>query len=1226
MPLCFTGDAVNEPSVIQNVLLHGGKCVRLLVQMPRKGDLLKPSDVLTKWRELFREIIKSGASRIQNCYSMKIWINATTAWQKPPDGEEFFRYYSLDSEFITNDNDSIENLLDKWCDAFLKRADIDTNGGSGFRINGCPQLLIYISCIFKTKSIIKGSAHYTGRGRRSLFDPLVTRCCLIECLKAYRYLKSSRKIYSVETEFEMNNFILDQSDFGLIYDPSVEGYKIDELENLEHNNKLSIYVYVLYAKNEREEERHLVVARHGSPKYTERVCILLVNNASHAMLIVDFSKFVATMTNNRSKFDYYCEKCLWGCYSHDVDGIVKHNESSCSSTKSTIIFPQRNKDNWIIKFDQIEKTYRNRFIGVFDSESILEKTTHKPGILSNHKTVAWCFLIIEENVGPIWERYYVGPDAANTFVKQLTRDWLKIYDNCVKYPLDRNERARNMFDDATHCKLCKCIFSNDHEKQQHHDHAKKTDNIISILCGTCNRVCRDKSKILTVIGHNSNTYDMNVILRECEIPLGLRLHNKSNTRFHSLRTKHLNFIDSYAHLNAPLEQLASLHVEANRPLQCLNYVLEPVPKEAHCLLKTGKQHFFYEWMDSVEKLKRTSLPPIEESFSTIAGRTLTLEEYQHIEQIWHKAGCKNIQDLLIIYLKVDTGFLADVVLAYRSVIMQHLGLEAMKYVSAPAVSWHGMLKYTGIELEMLTEDISWLSNLIKNNIRGGLSMAFTSYVKSNNEYCSDYNPNMPRTEQLQLDQNGLYANAECYPLPVGGFKRLPCDALGQNAKHLKDIDVINSPTGYYLLVDTHIPDRVRRETDDYPLMINNVTITRDMLSDHHKKLYEKTGQKFIPSRRLLACHLDQKEILMTAILLQQLMQLGLEITRVHYVISFRQSRFMKKYIEANIDLRKNAIDDVTRGLAKLINNSVFGRTIFSIANHCSSLHLIENEKQFLSNILSPFFRSAFELNENRMIAVRYKEQVTQTSPLYIGFSILDISKTIMYGFYYNVLKAFYGNRINHVYTDTDSLSVQIETQSFDQDLLMNPSLRKHFDTSNYPKNHPLYSEANKNALGCVKSESKSDYVDESVFLRSKSYSLKLASGSNKKVAKGIRRGTTKSEVLHEHYLAALNSAKTFTYSFGSIKINEQNVQTTQMKRIGISPIDLKRYMIDPYNSLCYGHPDIKKKPIHKLGDKNPSVSRAVILKRKWDDQKEYNVKAPKLFVNRLQTIKNPFFS
>ena len=145
--------------------------------------------------------------------------------------------------------------------------------------------------------------------------------------------------------------------------------------------------------------------------------------------------------------------------------------------------------------------------------------------------------------------------------------------------------------------------------------------------------------------------------------------------------------------------------------------------------------------------------------------------------------------------------------------------------------------------------------------------------------------------------------------------------------------------------------------------------------------------------------------------------------------------------------------------------------------------------------------------------------------VYVGMTILDNSKILMYDFYYNKLKRQYGENCELIYTDTDSLLLNIQTDDVYKDMEKNKDL---YDTSDYPEDHFLHSKKNKKVLGKMKDEINGKPISECVCLRSKMYSIKIEEANIKK-AKGVKKRVIKKELKHEMYKEALENKKTFRH-------------------------------------------------------------------------------------------------
>ena len=210
------------------------------------------------------------------------------------------------------------------------------------------------------------------------------------------------------------------------------------------------------------------------------------------------------------------------------------------------------------------------------------------------------------------------------------------------------------------------------------------------------------------------------------------------------------------------------------------------------------------------------------------------------------------------------------------------------------------------------------------------------------------------------------------------------------------------------------------------------------------------------------------------------MDLGLKVTKVHRALKFKQSPWLKQYIDFN-NKRKVAKTSFEKDFFKLMNNSVFGKTMENLRKRVD-VRLVTNEKQLDKLTAKPTFVSSKIFNENLMAVHKIKETLTLNRPAYVGMCILDLSKTFMCDFHYNYIKKEYGSRAKLLFTDTDSLTYEIEMEDVYKDLWKRKEL---FDNSDYPKGSPYESQENKKVIGKFKDESCGKIISEFVGLSPK---------------------------------------------------------------------------------------------------------------------------------------------
>ena len=423
--------------------------------------------------------------------------------------------------------------------------------------------------------------------------------------------------------------------------------------------------------------------------------------------------------------------------------------------------------------------------------------------------------------------------------------------------------------------------------------------------------------------------------------------------------------------------------------------------------------------------------------------------------------------------------------------LSQFGLDPAHYYTSPGLSWDALLKKTGVELELLTDYDQHL--FIEKGMRGGISMVPKRHAKANNHLVDGYNPEKPSSYILYLDANNLYGWAMSQPLPTGAFRwEEDCEQLAETiADHPAD-----DPEGFILEVDLEYPEDLHNAHNAYPLAPEHMVVQKKWMSEYqHNSLGVGVAptdvEKLVPNLR------NKDRYVLHYRNLQLYTSLGMHLTKVHRALRFEQSPWMEPYIRMNTELRKKAASDFEKDLYKLINNLVFGKTMENLRKRVDVKLVRSNEEDKLRRLIaSPAFARANIFDDDLAAIQVHKSNLVLNRPVYVGMSILDLSKHLMYDFYYNQFKAQYGESCQLLYTDTDSLLLEIETEDVYKDMAQNQTL---CDTSDYTQDHPLYSSANKMVLGKLKDECAGRAIAEYFGLHPKMYSILEASGKNTKI-------------------------------------------------------------------------------------------------------------------------------
>ena len=205
---------------------------------------------------------------------------------------------------------------------------------------------------------------------------------------------------------------------------------------------------------------------------------------------------------------------------------------------------------------------------------------------------------------------------------------------------------------------------------------------------------------------------------------------------------------------------------------------------------------------------------------------------------------------------------------------------------------------------------------------------------------------------------------------------------------------------------------------------------------------------------------------------------------------------MKKYIDFNTEKRKNA-DDFEKDFFKFMVNSVYRKTMENLRKRIN-VRLINNAKDFLKYTNRPTYITHKIFGKDYAAIHKIKSILMLNKPIYVGFTVLELSKWLMYDFHYNFIKKNFNAKL--LFTDTDSLTYEIKSENAYEEFFKWKDL---LDFSNYSKDSKFFYDANKKVLGKMKDEFGGVIATEFVGLKSKIYSIKKIEGKESDTAKGV---------------------------------------------------------------------------------------------------------------------------
>ena len=415
---------------------------------------------------------------------------------------------------------------------------------------------------------------------------------------------------------------------------------------------------------------------------------------------------------------------------------------------------------------------------------------------------------------------------------------------------------------------------------------------------------------------------------------------------------------------------------------------------------------------------------------------------------------------------------------------------------------------------------------------------------------------------MYWDANNLYGWAMNQPLPYCDFNFLTKEEISEF--YLNSVSE-NSPIGYILEVDLEYCKKLHDSHSDCPLTPEKIEISSDMLSKYCSDIANKYGIKVGGVKKIVPNLRDKVKYVVHYRNLQYYLSLGTSLIKIHRVLKFKQSNWLKEYIEFNTEKRKNAVSEFEKIFFKLLINCIYGKNMENIRKRIS-VKLISNSKDYLRCVSKPNFISQKIFDKNFIAVHQMKSVLTLNEPIYVGFSILELSKLLMYKFHYDYVCNKYDAKL--LFTDTDSLVYEINSKDVYEQCFKDKEL---FDFSGYPIDSKYYDSTTKKVLGKMKDEFNAVKIVEFVRLKSKMYSLIGVDDREVNKSKGINK-----KLRHKEYVDVLFNKKVARHNMKRIQSKLHEIGTYDVFKISLSCFDDKRSVLDDgINTLAYFHKDIE---------------------------------------------------
>ena len=950
---------------------------------------------------------------------------------------------------------------------------------------------------------------------------------------------------------------------GIEFPVSVKQYNKIEKQN---NIRVNVFGY-------EEKQKYPIYLSKEKFNYCLNLLLITEGEKKHYCLLKNFNKFMYKQTNHKER-KHFCMYCLQGFSSERV--LINHKVDCIEiNGKQSIKMPAPGST---ITFKNYRKQLSAPFVIYADFEAITEKVSQKKSHTEQYQKHTACgygykVVCCYDDKFSKPTKIYRGEMTIHKFLEDMLDEvkyCKKIAKDHFTKPIEMTNEDKESFRSAKECHICKIPYgTNDNFNNIVRDHCHVTGKYRGSAHEFCNLNFQLTDKI-PVVFHNLKGYDSHFIIQEIGNIVKERAHvdakgNKREMRINVIPCnmekylafmlgRYLLFIDSFQFMSSSLSNLVN-----NLPAEEFKYTGQVFQGEQLSLMKK-KGVYPYDYMNSFKKFEDSRLPKKEDFFSVMNNEHITDKEYQHAQNVWNEFGLSSMGEYHDLYLKSDILLLTDVFENFRKACQQYYELDPAHYFTTPGLSWDAMLKMTKTKLELMSDVDMFL--FIEKGMRGGISYIANRYGKGNNKYIENYNPEEAPKYIMYLDANNLYGWAMSQYLPTGGFKW-----LNEEEVDLSKFDD-ESEKGLILEVDLEYPEELHNLHNDYPLAAEKIKVTEDMLSPYCREIAEKFKVKVGLVEKLVPTLSKKERYVLHYHNLQLYMSLGLKLTKIHRALEFNQSPWLKTYIDFNTKKRAKAKNSFEKDFFKLMNNSVFGKTMENLRKR-QDIKLVTDEENLLKWTSKPSFVSFKIFNEDLVAVHKMKTTLTLNRPAYVGMCILDLSKTLMYDFHYNYIKSKYGDKARLLFTDTDSLTYEIEVDDVYQDFWKDKHL---FDNSDYPKDSPFFDNTNKKVIGKFKDEEAGLPIVEFVGLRSKMYSLMKNNKQGSRTAKGIKKNVIKQQLQHDNYKDVLFNKKQLRHEMRVIKSEKHQIGSYVVNKISLSCFDDKRYIHENgATSYAYGH-------------------------------------------------------
>jgi hypothetical protein len=753
----------------------------------------------------------------------------------------------------------------------------------------------------------------------------------------------------------------------------------------------------------------------------------------------------------------------------------------------------------------------------------------------------------------------------------IITNWLKTID--VNTQLSELKKIHwEEFTKEKSCLYCQELFTSTRKPVFDHSHTHNRYNGAS--CSQCN-LRASKQRNLSCFYHNAS-YDINLLLQHfnfSKLDEDTWSASMVGQKLKLVSTKKLEIRDSFALLPERLSELSKALTSETSHIQ---------KKFLRCNDGNIKSLYPYTWLNSVKKFEETIFPSYIHFENDLGGETCTIDEYKAAKS-FYEANFTTFKDYHLFYLAKDAAILADVIEYHRNLLFEITDLDLIRANSLPDLSYQALFYKHRIKKEVISDHEIY--SAWEDAVKGGINVVGRRYTEVRN-------PMLERIEYYDLKSS--YAYSMTRSLPFEDHRYMEIHTPEELVEFVHQLNL--KCEGALMNIDCNTPVQLHDFLKGVPPVCEKRIFQPWMYPTEYEGY--RQNQK-IPK---LINHLaDVKGYYCIAEELILMLQLGIKVTKVNFVIKYKSKPFAKDYVEVISRLRAEELQRLRkckeRGekahktlskILKFLLNCVYGKFFLNKANY-DDVCIVFDRETHEKKVKSFRFKSS-SVNKYSTITKMAQKKVRKDNSPECAATITALGRVNLLHVYYNVLVKHFTKptlltpepQVSILYIDTDCLCLYIRIHENDYNQLMKTVLAEYFDFSNLPENHILFNTERMGKIGILKYETDGRVIKQFIALCGKCYTISYFDGENITCkCKGIPNKVSKTFTVSDYIegliypsikVPGLKRSQRAKYRYIGVNPHLRTTYTFEVKKMVLNSLDSKRYIInDGLDSLPLGH-------------------------------------------------------